>query len=279
VRCASNWHWRCQLPADTLTPATAQPPAAFIARLSGDALLAAAACARATDSETTARLLYHAWWLPYSPHWQAQFPDDNAVLDFVTADPLAKQVLAGSWLRSADPHWWFWHGKQPPTDGKGWYKVYLSVLPEAMPEAFRLAVTAFRTHRVASFKLARQPRSFPRPDRVVAYCASREQAFALLTELGEATAGLPAHGVPFTAAAPASAAVSWARDPVPPVAAYGGSWRRWVTRKLAGYLHASDAPTAQARARWAELRLGEDGVDTALWAPRAELWSAPVAEP
>jgi hypothetical protein len=143
-----------------------------------------------------------------------------------------------------------------------------------MPAAFARYVEVLSERRMRSFKLSRHPRGLLRPDRLVAYCATRAETDALVLALDQALATFAPQGVPFTAAAP-NPAVSWARDPPARVATYAPSWRRWVTRKLAGYLHASDAPEATERSAFARARLRDDGVDVDVWAPGSALWESP----
>ncbi|MFI6925358.1 hypothetical protein ACIBIZ_35825 [Nonomuraea spiralis] len=241
-----------------------------LGHVSRDALLTAAAIAPGGDSEATAGYLYHANWLPVTPAWLARFPDEDAVTRYVVGERAAR-VLDSRWLRSQDASWNHWRAVRRGRLA-GPYKVYVSVLPGALPAAFERCVHVLADHRAHSFKLARHPRGLPRPDRFVIYCATREEARELAAALAGALAGQPAQGVPFTHA-PRHPAVSWACDPPPDAAGYGPSWRKWVTRKLAAHLHASDAPDAGGRAEYACLRLREDGVDTGTWSPGPGLWS------
>jgi hypothetical protein len=237
-----------------------------LADLSAAALLTAAAIAPGSDSAITARLLYHANWLPLTPAWLVRFPDDDAVGCAVGADGRS----AGPWRQTADHSWIHWT-LPGGTRLSSPYKVYVSVVPDDLPLAFERCRAVFERHRTRTFKLARQPRAILRPDRLVAYAATRAETDALLADLTPALADCRGQGVPFTAGD--SLALSWARDPPAGVAAFGASWRAWVTRKLAAYLHASDAPEASGRVAFACARLGDDGVDTATWAPSAGLWA------
>lgn len=247
------------------------------ADLSGRVLLAAAAMTPGTDSESTGNFLYHGNWLPLTPGWLARFPDDAAVERYVIGG-----TSTAAWLRTVDSSWIHWRGGQGGWgggDGRAGgtttsFKVYVSVAPDTLPDAFARCVDVFAAQDTHAFKLSRSPRGLLRPDRMVAYCASAAQAQQLVAALAQSLAGFAAQGVAFTATAPSNPAVSWARDPAAPAAAYAPSWRRWVCSKLAGYLHASDAPDAAGRAAFARARLGADGVDTGTWAPSPGLWPA-----
>jgi hypothetical protein len=239
-----------------------------LARLSDAVLLTAAALTPASDSEATADALYHGNWLPLSPDWLSRFPDEEAIARVVHGPAAA--TLGRNWLETRDASWVHWHasgsmGVACP------YKVYVSVAPTALPAAFERCAGVLAGHGTRSFKLSRHPRGLLRPDRLVAYCATRAEAERLVHALDSVLDGMPAQGVPFTAAA-AGGAVSWALDPPARVAPYAPSWRRWIARKLAGYLHASDAPDAAGRAAFARARLSADGVDVERWKPAAGLW-------
>jgi hypothetical protein len=244
------------------------------ADLSGRVLLAAAAMTPGSDSETTASMLYHSNWLPLTPRWLARFPDDAAVERYVVGS-----TATVAWLRTVDASWTHWrggHGGPGSRDSRmaTSFKVYVSVAPDTLPDAFARCVDVFAAQGTRAFKLSRSPRGLLRPDRMVAYCGSAAQTQQLVAALAQSLAGFAVHGVAFTATAPSNPAVSWARDPPAPAAAYGPSWRRWVCRKLAGYLHASDAPDAARRAASARARLRADGVNPVTWAPSDGLWPA-----
>lgn len=246
------------------------PGTEALARISAAVLLGAASVTPASDSEATARLLYHGNWLPLTPDWLTRFPDDEAVTRFAVSDAAAR-ALSSRWLRSHDASWTYWRssgggGAADP------YKVYVSVLPDELPVTFEACVAVLAQCGARSFKFVRHPRGLLRPDRLVVYCPSRGATEDLVLALADALGGHAAQGVPFTSATPASMAVSWARDPSPAAAAYAPSWRRWVTRKLAGYLHSSDAIDAVGRSAFALARLSDDGVDTDAWAPGPRLW-------
>jgi hypothetical protein len=234
-----------------------------LADLSARILLAAAATTPGTESRHTANLLYHGNWLPVTPAWRLRFPDDAAVERYVVGETETR-----AWLRTVDATWIHWrNGRAGP------FKVYVSVQPDALPDVFACAVDVLAAEGVPAFKVSRTARGLLRPDRMVAYCTSVEQTQRLVAVLSEALHDVPPHGVAFTAPARANPAVSWARDPPPSVASYAPSWRRWVCRKHAGYLHASDASDAAGRAAWARARIRADGVDTSTWAPGRRLWA------
>jgi hypothetical protein len=85
--------------------------------------------------------------------------------------------------------------------------------------------------------------------------------------------GLRPHGVPFTAAIAADGMLSWGTDPPGNRSGTGGgSWRSWVTGRLADYLAAArptpseGVPVEPWQIALERIRL--DGVDTDTWVPR-----------
>jgi hypothetical protein len=175
-------------------------------------------------------------------------------------------------MRSEDQNWIYWTAPHDSRRPNG-FKIYISVMPEHLPEGFRRVVDVLDDAPVAAIKLSRQPRGLLRPDRLVVHCSGPDRADGLVADLAAALADLPAHGVPFTASASDHGGVSWSIDPPAAISPYAGSWRRWVSRKAGAYLHASDASSAIARAQFACDRLAQDGVDVRTWAPAPGLWT------
>lgn len=255
----------------------ASPSAAVAGRdsLSVEALRQAAALG-VRDPVLLARHLYLHHRAPLTPAWQARLPGPAAVLDHLRA-------------RSDGGHGW-----GPPHDSGGWlvwtparqdaapitdrvYKLYLSPTAEVMPDAFAAWMDVSPGHPVMSFKTGRDAASLLRPDKFVAYFRDLETLAATAAALAPALAGLPAHGVPFTAQATADGLLGWGIDP--PAAALGWwgreSWRSWLTRRLgealADALRAPGGPAPEAW-RYALDRVRLDGVDTDTWRPRDTVW-------
>ena len=92
---------------------------------------------------------------------------------------------------------------------------------------------------VASWKIGRTIDGLTRPDKLVAYFDRQHDLVAATNRLRPTLSGAAAHGVPFTAAITTDGLLSWGIDP--PRAGAGpsgpsGSWRSWVTERLADYL-------------------------------------------
>ena len=134
-------------------------------------------------------------------------------------------------------------------------KLYVSSRPDDAADVLRRTVEVMADGDAPPFKVTRLPRGLLRPDRLVVYVRSNQELDDLTAALEPALADYRPQGVPFTAPAGRSGIVSWGADPPASVREFGASWRRWVTRKLAAYLCASDADDAR---RSGGVRPGED---------------------
>lgn len=241
--------------------------------VSSEWLLAAAGAVSSMHSTETMELLYHANWLPFSPAWSRRFPGSGAVNELVSADSKTAACLRARWTKSTDASWLHFSLRTSATSLSMPFKLYVSVAPVALRAAFPLIVAVLADHGAPTFKFSRTPRNLLRPDRMVVYTGSFSELQNVGSCLVDVIGDLPFQGVPFTAAVLGSPAVSWARDPPPAVRPFAASWRRWVAKKLAAYLHASDASTADGRVAFALERLQQDGVDVGRWCPEETLWS------
>lgn len=109
---------------------------------------------------------------------------------------------------------------------------------------------------------------------MVVYVRSRPELDDLATGLRPSLDGFAAQGVPFTASLHPTGVLSWGHDPPSEVRPFAPSWRRWLTKKLASYLSASDASDPAERVAFAHRCLIADGVDPSTWSPRPDLWAS-----
>lgn len=172
--------------------------------------------------------------------------------------------------------WQFWRGRAARLRSATTHKLYISPLPEAMPEVFRVAVTELAAHRVAAFKVGNDAGGVLRPDKFVAYAASRRQLDDLVGALGRRLSGTPAHGVPFTAPVGDGTLLSWGMDP-PASGALSpwrrASWRLYVTDRLGAALAAAHRTPGIPPADFALERLAMQGVDVSRWCPSGGSWA------
>ena len=123
---------------------------------------------------------------------------------------------------------------------------------------------------VRSFKVGRTLEGIARPDKLVVYLSHRDDLLEAARQLGPALSGLHAHGVPFTAEISGDGMLSWGIDPPEGrSASRGGSWRAWVTERLAEYLAAAGPGATAEPWRVALERLRLDGIDVRTWVPSA----------
>jgi hypothetical protein len=256
-----------------VTPAVGRAKIADVRALSLAVLRTAAELTHSMESGALATFLYVSNWTPLTPSWLARFPGTDAVERFVLAEPEVASYLSVGWRTRHDAHWFHFEPAERPTASPHRYKLYLSPRPASAPDALRRALPVLVDHGAPPFKISRTPRGLLRPDRMVIYFRSLADLHRVGDALADPLGDMPAQGVPFTAALAPSGLTSWGYDPPPSVKAYGASWRQWLTKKLAAYLHASDADHAEGRVQFALSKVAEDGVDPDTWRPTAALWA------
>ncbi len=224
-----------------------------LARLSRRAVEYVAALRLGDTAELAARL-YRYNSLPASPELRRRATDDRAA-----ARPGA------SYRRGV---WETWEDDSAPPVAGPMYKLYASPTPAGTGGACSALLDALgRRDGPVAVKLAGDPLSLLRPDRLVAHFATRDACLATAARVAPALADLPVQGVPFTTPLTESGILSWGADPpaeataaLPPDAR---SWRGWLTWRLAAAIIASAADRDPARGALARLR--REGVDTELW--------------
>lgn len=187
--------------------------------------------------------------------------------------PISLSVNAAQATASPGAHhrgpWRVWDARAFPP-GAPVHKLYVSVRPAATHAAWALLMPELdRDGGASSLKVAVRPSSLGRPDRLVAYYDSRDACLEAGRRLAPALRHLPAQGVPFTAAVNDGLALSWASDPPPSLQAPAGqgSWRGWVTWRLAESLVGARAVAVAARVRAARRAMALVGVDSECWSP------------
>ena len=194
----------------------------------------------------------------------------------------AHAPLAAGWVEQspsdgARAHWRQWRPRAAPDDGSAW-KLYVSPALDALPEAVAaVAATLAGAPGVSAFKLGRDAAVVCRPDKLVVYFERLDDLHAGAAALRTRLDGLPAQGVPFTAAVTDDGLLSWGADP-PAAAERRTSWRMWVAERLAEHL----AAAAERRDglppwRFALERLRLAGVDVDSWIPASGMWPEALA--
>jgi len=211
----------------------------------------------ALPEAAVARRIYFFGSRPLTPRLRRQLPDVAAVTAF--AESSCGPALQRDWHElPATPHWRRWAAVG--TSGQVAGKLYVSVVPEALPEAVAVVAALARASSIAAFKVGADAAGICRPDRLVVYVSAYDDLLPLGTLLRGRLAGCPSDGVPFTAAVTPDGLLSWAVDHPS-----GASWRQWLTARLAHHLYAAVDAGAPDRESFALNRLRLDGVDTVHW--------------
>lgn len=269
--------------------ADAMPLVAAPVREAGGALsreaLAHAQELETNDPQTLAMALYRYNHIPITPFWKTRFAGREAILAHIGADRGAlRAILERDWKFSDANAWLSWTSLLAPlTNGREQpnYKLYVSPRPERIRDAFEVLVRTL-TAIPATFKMGNSVTGLLRPDKLVAYFATREQLDEAASMMQRELAGCDAQGIPFTASIGESGLLSWGVDPPENEVVLRwlqrNSWRLWVVQRLGGALAiAKSARTASAvePSRFAVARIQRLGVDVETWTPSASLWGAP----
>jgi hypothetical protein len=224
---------------------------------------------------------------PVSAALRSRLPDAAAVDAYLGLAPggSARAALDAGWVESLPSgeertYWRHWRPRRmhgAPSPGGVSYKLYVSPTPEALETAVGTVASSLAgAPGLAAFKVGSDLHGICRPDKLVAYFDRledlQEGAALLRDRLGEC----PAHGVPFTAAVTQDGLLSWGADPPARSSANGsesGSWRMWVTERLAEYLTlARTGRGAVEPWQFALERLRLAGIDTDTWIPASGMW-------
>ena len=242
-----------------------------LAALSRDALRYAEALPIDEPLRLSARLYgYHR--RPLTPAWKRRLPDAAAVRRFLGIEGIASGGAGGAafarrWAPlPPSPAWISWQGRgaarRLPAAGP-MYKLYVSPRTEWVGESgsggsggpgFLAVAAALAGAGAPQFKVGADAAGLLRPDKIVAYFPDFEALAGAAELLREALAGVPAHGVPFTAEIAGGGLLSWGVDPPRgeglPWAGHGQeSWRLWLTHRLARALISARAASRPRQPR------------------------------
>lgn len=223
-----------------------------------------------------ARWLYRYGSLPRTAAHERDFgPDDEplAVLG-LSGGGAVRRRLEQAYEANSLAGWYSFTRAGQPMQWTAACKLYVSPLPQALPDAFAHIVDAFITADVRSFKLGRGIEGLLRPDKLIAYFDDADQMSGAMHALQRRLRGCPAQGVPFTAELGGDGLLSSGIDP--PLGGAAASWRAWITARLARSLVAKRCrvPADTVTAVLADLRTA--GIDTARWQPQAGAFAQPT---
>jgi len=231
------------------------------------------------------RRLYAYGRRPVSPRLRRRMPDERCVDEFVgtTPDGTLGRYLGSGWAQAAGAsgQWHAWRPRRTQRSSPR-YKLYVSPAIDALPAVIETVATTLASSRgVVGLKIARGLAGITRPDKAVAYFDRLEDLQGDASRLAETSTGLPAHGVPFTAAIVPNGLLSWGADPPVSELPIRLSWRAWVAERLAEYLVAArtlDTRDGMEPWQFALHRLALAGVNTTTWTPASRLWRDALAD-
>ena len=217
-----------------------------------------------TDPLDLAGRLYRYNSLPLTPAWRRRVPDERAAARLLELDRAGRRRIPVDDGGHRHAIWQVWDAADAAEGGGPVYKLYVSPRPLETAHACRVLRSRLgRRGGPFSIKVAADPASLLRPDRLVGYFTSRDACLGTARAIAPELARLTPLGVPFTAAAGRSALLSWAADPPPALSGTlpegEKSWRGWVTMRLAESL-ADGASGSEAVGR-----LRSHGVDGTHW--------------
>ena len=229
--------------------------------------------------------LYNFGREPVTAAWDRRTPDREHALQVLGAGPgssLRKRLeTRWHWPESPEsPAWIPWGQRNPRRVARGpIHKLYVSPAANDLPATFGIVVDVLDRLGGPDFKVGANAAGWLRPDKLVVYFSDLEALLQAATDLTTALAGVPPHGVPFTAEIAGDGLLSWGIDP--PLEAHALpweaqlSWRLWIVRRLASALIAAQASPADKVEPWqfALERLRCEGLDVDEWTPSATLWS------
>jgi hypothetical protein len=262
-------------------PSSAPDPSNVLMRLSWDALEYAAHLT-VNDASALAMRLYNYNSLPLSPARLATLTSSEA-LERSHPPPLAEWAAVPAAPQTEG--WSAWRSRRSESRRAGGgsnFKLYVSPMPDALPEAFKTVVAAAGDWGALQFKTGRRGHDLLRPDKLVVYFPGMPSLEGAAEQIRRALAGCPSQGVPFTAEVngageSGSALLSWGFDPPADPAAPEWLRRESWRLKLANRLGVSLAMAKQNPAEgvspvdFALARLRSEGVDTETWSPMSDL--------
>jgi hypothetical protein len=237
------------------------------------------------DGDVLASRLYSYGGVPVTPDWARRLPDSTSVLSFLEVRPgtTLQRQLASHFTRVPEQDsagWIAWTrprrrglGPQEPS-----YKLYVSPVPEDLPEIFASVVEVLAQHDHLQFKVGASALGVLRADKLVVYFRDDETLGRVATALTARLGSARPQGVPFSSEVALGGLLSWGMDPPANARALSwqetDSWRLWIVRRLAAAMIAAqgDAAPDVEPYRYALERLRLDGVDVDGWTPTHGSW-------
>jgi len=235
------------------------PPDGRLARLTAIAVSRAAALSAMVGADEVSAVLYRAGGTAVDPGQDPRLPR-------LLCDRAAVSVRAETkgYERSRSEHWDGWTAAGADADDLV-HKIYVSPTVAALPAALPLVFAVAVDRAVPSWKVGADGAGIHRPDKIVLYLPTSEEADEVAAALSAALANVPAQGVPFTGQVGGSGIVSRGQD-------FGRqSWRAAVCTSVGRALLArrevlgSEAPAEQVATEALEALAAD--IDVVTWWP------------
>jgi len=246
-------------------------PTAETARAKSRLALMMAAALPSPEPDTLFSFLYRYGTTPVMAERMREWRNAGAIFDSLGLDQFESRPVL-----STNSAWWTFPGSLQQLERFS-PKLYVGVAGRALKEALRrMASVPRKTGRaLPPFKIGASLHGLHRPDRLVLYPTTVEEARHLALHLNQELAGLPPDPVPFTAEFAGGRHVSWGADPSRERPVWWDdeeSWRGSLLRTLSVAL--SDALRAGVQRPWtfAEERARLAGIDPDTWAATYTGW-------
>ncbi len=231
-----------------------------------------AARSPSSDVDHLGRLLYFAQRVPVTARTWERWPNAAAILSMFARE---SELDADYDINPDRGGWILWKRRDAPALTGATYKAYVSPEPSELGTAFDALVSLVRMAAPPVLKVGKDAYGLSRPDKFVVYFPSRLELDEFTAAAATLLDGIPAHGVPFTAAVDHDGLVSWGIDPDRGQATRGWldheSWRMWVTSRIANAVVQLDPADRCGEGMWSYVlgRLAVEGVDPVSWTPPA----------
>jgi hypothetical protein len=258
-----------------------QDPPDELGRLSDRAIQLAYSSALEDPLELAA-WLYEFNRLPLTRRWSDRFSEEGKILEYLGCDPQGVWKGMDRRLRpqSSNKSWYSWDiqgslEKRLASD-RGLSKIYVSPIPDHVPEVLRIIVDRVSAGSLLGFKVAKGRDGLLRPDKIVAYFAAPDGAATFTADLARRTRPLKSHGVPFTCQVGNSAMLSSGFDPPVDEGASplgrGESWRAWIANRIANAIVIVRKTAPRRPLPLIRVALEASGIDPLRWRPLADHW-------
>ena len=216
-----------------------------------------------SNPEAISNKLYRYNIIPFSSRRRSQMADDKAFLNLSKMDKY--------WTISNGMEGWYFFRNRHNQMRESKAKLYISPLPDALPETLHITAETLKEHGNISFKVGCGIAGALRPDKLVVYFQSIEQLLTVAADIEQKVRGLPAHCVPFTAAFTQDGLMSWGMDPAADENGERKSWRQWIVEKVTLYLSdikISNQNTSNESWKLVLARLEQEGINANTFRPR-----------